>query len=253
MKQFISFSGGVESRTLCLLYGHRAKAIFADTGDEHKVMYEKLAEFQEQIKIKHPNFEMIVVKNKEFASLTEYIKTYKFFPSITARFCTRIFKIEPIDDFLKDQGECELMIGLNYDEMDERTGNHGLLSNVTYSYPLGDLKLRRIHCIALLKEYNIEPEFPSYMSRGGCKDCPFKSKKEYTAMVYFANDEIKDVAELEAVVQDKRGKFYSIHPDIPNMKEFIKAVENQGILFKPDEMYQKEYALKTNCGVFCHR
>ena len=39
---FIAFSGGVESTTLCLLFGGKAKAIFADTGDEHEEMYERI-------------------------------------------------------------------------------------------------------------------------------------------------------------------------------------------------------------------
>lgn len=35
MKRFISFSGGVESRTMAVLFGNKADAIFADTGAEH--------------------------------------------------------------------------------------------------------------------------------------------------------------------------------------------------------------------------
>lgn len=36
MNKYISFSGGVESTTMCILYGHKADAIFADAGWEHK-------------------------------------------------------------------------------------------------------------------------------------------------------------------------------------------------------------------------
>jgi len=32
MKKFLSFSGGVESRTMAILFGKNADAIFADTG-----------------------------------------------------------------------------------------------------------------------------------------------------------------------------------------------------------------------------
>jgi len=39
IKKFISFSGGVESTTMCLLYGKGATAIWCDTGAEHKEMY----------------------------------------------------------------------------------------------------------------------------------------------------------------------------------------------------------------------
>jgi len=42
MKRFISFSGGVESTTMCVLYGKGATAIWCDTGAEHKEMYERI-------------------------------------------------------------------------------------------------------------------------------------------------------------------------------------------------------------------
>jgi hypothetical protein len=36
MKKFISLSAGVESTTMCLLYGKGATAIFSDAGDEDR-------------------------------------------------------------------------------------------------------------------------------------------------------------------------------------------------------------------------
>lgn len=42
MKTFISLSGGVESTTMCLLYGKNATAIWADTGAEHEEMYARI-------------------------------------------------------------------------------------------------------------------------------------------------------------------------------------------------------------------
>ena len=55
-------------------------------------------------------------------------KDYKYMPANNARFCTRIFKIEPIEKYLKDKGEIEMCIGLNYDEQG-RTGNLEKLKN----------------------------------------------------------------------------------------------------------------------------
>jgi len=63
MKKFISFSGGVESTTMCILYGADAKAIWADTGAEHELMYERINTVEAKIKEIHPNFEIIKVKN----------------------------------------------------------------------------------------------------------------------------------------------------------------------------------------------
>lgn len=253
MRKFISFSGGLESRTMAILFGNKADAIFSDTGSEHKKLYEQLEDVEEKIKIFHNNdFKVIRVSNKEHGSLENYIRENNFFPSFKARFCTRLFKIEPIDNYLRqfENEGVEIMIGLNADEMDKRTGNHGLLPFVKYSYPLVDLGINRRMCVEILKAANIYPDFPAYMSRGGCKFCYYKSKKEYQAMALMEPKEFDEIANLEADIQDKRDKFYHIIDSIPNLKEFKKHAES--VLFTPEEMYPV-INTDTSCGVFCNR
>lgn len=63
MKRFISFSGGVESTAMCILYGANAKAITADTGWEHPEMYERWQEVEIRLRMIHPNFKIIRVKS----------------------------------------------------------------------------------------------------------------------------------------------------------------------------------------------
>ena len=53
MKKFISFSGGVESTTMCLLYGKGATAIWCDTGAEHKEMYNRIDKVEKYLKEYH--------------------------------------------------------------------------------------------------------------------------------------------------------------------------------------------------------
>lgn len=250
--KFIAFSGGVESTTMCLLYGGEATAIFSDTGWEHQVMYDRLLMVEEKIKAIHPNFTIVRVQNEKHGRLQDYIREKKYFPGIRSRFCTRMFKIEPIDNFLKSQGDCQLMIGLNADEGD-RVGNLEKMENVQYDYPLFQNGITRQMCIDKLTEVDLLPELPVYMRRGGCVGCFFKSKKEFSAMYHLAPDEFKDVESIEKDIQDKRGQFYSIRKDIPSMED-LRQYEEQS-LFPPEELY--EALLKadevSNCGVFCHR
>ena len=162
-----------------------------------------------------------------------------------------MFKIEPIDNFLeqyKDEG-VELMIGLNADEIDQRTGNHGNKEFVKYGYPLADNGLSRAACITILKKADLYPNFPVYMQRGGCIGCYYKSKKEYEAMALLNPKEFKIVEQTEEHIQDRRGKFFSIIPGI-KMCQIRENVSN--MLFKPEEIYASINDA-TKCGVFCNR
>lgn len=250
--KFISFSGGVESRTMAILFGKDANAIFADTKAEHEKLYEQLDDVEKKIRAFHENdFKIIRVTSKKHPEeLIEYIKEKKYFPSFQQRFCTRIFKIEPIDDYLKQFESCELMIGLNYDEQELRDGNHGLVDTVTYSYPLIDNGITREMCHQILKAADIEPNFPAYMQRGGCKMCYYKSKKEYMAMALMNPKEFDEVAELEETIQDRRDKFFHIIDSIPKLKDFKRHAES--VLFDQKEMYPVINNV-TKCGVFCNR
>ena len=255
MDRYISFSGGVESTTMCLLYGDKAKAIFCDTGFEHAALYRHIERVENELKKIHPEFELIRVRGdvkvngKNVDSLYEYILKSKYYPSPLSRYCTRMFKIEPIDNFLKDAGECELMIGLNAEE-GERVGNHGNMVNIKYSYPLLENGINRASCIKLLKKVDLYPSYPAYMSRGGCVGCFFKSKKEFKAMAAMNPQEFDNVMYLEEAIQDERGKYFRIRKNMPRLRE-LKA-ETQNTLFKPEEMYLTE-DIFTPCGVFCHR
>lgn len=165
--------------------------------------------------------------DKNVDSLTDYIFESRFLPGKRERFCTRLFKIGVMDEFLADKGECELLIGLNADE--ERQGNFGLLSNVQYRCPLQDDGINRQMCVDILNAAGIAPDFPPYMRRGGCIFCPFKSKKEFKAMVHLSPDEIDLVRQLEEAVQDKRGKYFRIRSNMPAMAEFIETEKKQPV------------------------
>ena len=252
MKQFISFSGGVESTTMCVLFGNKADAIFCDTGAEHAEIYKRIDLVEKWVQDNvRSDFKVHRIKNEEHESLTAYIIKQKFLPNFNARYCTRMFKIEPIDDFLeqfKDEG-VELMIGLNADEIEQRTGNHGNKKFVNYAYPLADNRINREGCKIILRRVGLLPEFPVYMQRGGCKNCYFKSKKEYEAMALLNEPEFDEVMDMEEAIQDQRTDFFSIIPKIP-LRQLKANVSN--LMFKPEEIYPT-INNATKCGVFCNR
>ena len=252
MEKFISFSGGVESSTMCVLFGNNADAIFSDTGFEHAEIYQRIDFVEKWVQDFHrPNFKIHRIKNAEHGNLIDYIQKARFYPNFQARYCTRMFKIEPINDFLKQYKAdgVELMIGLNADEIELRTGNHGNKKFIKYSYPLADNNITRSGCIAILKKVGLYPEFPAYMKRGGCIGCYYKSKKEYEALALLNPAEFKIVERLEESIQHIRKDYFSIREGV-TMRQIRERVSN--MLFTPDEIYPTVNTA-TKCGVFCNR
>ncbi len=229
---------------MLVLFGDKATPIFSDTGWEHAALYSWLA------KVEGKTGTRIERIQRPGETLPQYIERAKFYPSDLSRFCTRMFKIEPIDNYLKSRTPCELMIGLNYDEQN-RTGNHGLIEGVKYSYPLIDLKLTREACIEILKSKDLLPMFPSYMQRGGCIGCFFKRKSEFQRMALESPDEADSVAELEESIQDERGEWFSVRRGIKSIRGLIEAERRQMRLDFDDT--KDEGGMPTSCGVFCHR
>jgi len=261
VKKFISFSGGVESTTMCILYGKGAKAIWCDTGAEHDEMYERINFCEKALKQIHgEDFEIIrlmanvKVKGNWVDNLIDAILGWKFMPSQGRRWCTGKFKIEPIDNFLSEQGECELLIGLNSDE-ESRDGNWGLKSNVRYSYPLQEDDITRDECKDILKEYNLLPDFPLYMNRGGCFMCIYKSISEYKAMYIFDRKTFDKVKAIENKVQDKRAKFFTISVSKKSMQFIEDEVEREirGWGIEAVKGFYEQVEQQQACGAFCHR
>lgn len=257
MKKFIAFSGGVESTTMCVLFGASAQPIFTDTGFEDELMYERLELVERILKVRHgPQFSILKIQAQNVEgtgtnTLPDYIRKRKFYPSGQARFCTRLFKIKPMDDFLRQQGPSEVMIGLNFDEADDRVGNYGECKNAKYSYPLVDARITRPQCEFILANAGLLPNFPAYMRRGGCVGCFYKGKKEFEAMALMAPEKANALADLEDSIQDERENHFGIVYGIPNMRKFIRDARTAS-LFRADEIYPKSVE-QTPCGVFCHR
>ncbi len=258
-KRFISFSGGVESTTMCILFGKGAKAIWCDTGAEHEEMYATIDFVEAKLKELHGNeFEIIrlkpnvKVKGTWVDNLLDAVLTWRFMPSPMMRYCTGKFKIEPIDNFLSQQGECELMIGLNADE-ESREGNWGLKANVKYSYPLQEKQLSRADCEDVLKIYKLHPNFPAYMLRGGCSMCFYKSEKEYKALWYLNRKEFDKMLEFEQEYQDQRKRTYGIMSSGKTLKQLSDECKNE--MFQDDilETYKEYKKEGKSCGAFCRR
>jgi len=266
MKRFISFSGGVESTTMCILYGKGATAIWCDTGIEEPEMYERIDYVENMLKVIHDgDFTLlrikpeVKVKGVTVNTIEGAAILWKFFPSQKHRWCTGKFKIIPIDNFLKTQGECELMIGFNADEepSKDRTGNFMKCDNVKYTYPLYEDGETRDDCEQILHKYGLHPNFPIYMKRGGCRWCFFRGKPELKAKYVFNQIEFEKDKQMELYMNaiSGRKKFYAINISQGTYQQAEDEVNREIALWgleQVKEMY-KNIQSHQPCGAFCHR
>lgn len=97
------------------------------------------------------------------------------------------------------------------------------------------------------------PRYPVYMLRGGCVGCFYKRRSEVLAMAELVPDVVDGLQELEEAVQDERGEFFHM---FPNVGMSIKELRAQGRLMDTSELYRE--AADTSdmgvaCGLFCRR
>lgn len=244
--KYVSFSGGKDSTALALLESD-ATPIFCDTGWEFPAIYDHIEKFE-----RVTGRAVVRVKNAKHKTIPDRIRDYVFFPNHGARWCTREFKIDPINRFLRDNLPCELLIGLRADEPD-RIGNLTDLDGLTIRYPLRERGIDYAGVIDICTKYDLLPRYPVYMARGGCIGCFYKRKSEVQAMAALVPDLLDNLQSLEEEVQDERGRFFHM---FPNIGMSIADLRRQPMLFDADQVYAaaaQDGDKGAACGLFCHR
>jgi len=241
MNHFVSVSGGLDSTALAILVSQtmpKAKYIFADTGDEFPQVYNHLDKMEFVLDI-----EIIRVGRSD--TLGQYEIDNKFFPSPRARFCTRMFKIEPIERYLINYTPFKLAIGIRADE--DRKGN---IADYAI-YPLVEYNIRKCDVVTLCQDKDLIPQYPWYMSRGGCYSCFFKSKNELLGLAKYEPELFNNLIERENAVQDKRKKHYSMFEHLHKLP--LSSVKKIADEQEQIEMFEKGGTYEAECGVFCRK
>jgi 3'-phosphoadenosine 5'-phosphosulfate sulfotransferase (PAPS reductase)/FAD synthetase len=90
-------------------------------------------------------------------NLVDLIDFFGALPNWRQRWCTRMIKIEPTIDYLKDHAPCVQYVGLRADEdAEERTGIYGDIPGVTQRFPLREWGWGIKEVIGYLNERGVE-------------------------------------------------------------------------------------------------
>jgi phosphoadenosine phosphosulfate reductase family protein len=240
----VALSGGIDSTALALRCPE-ATLVFTDTGWEFPELYAHLD------RLEHVTGRSIVrLTGPHLEGLPGYIREHAYFPGPTTRYCTRLFKIEPLNRWLSSRVPCTLAIGLRADEP-ARAGNLTKLPGLTIRYPLREQGMRRVDCVHTCLEHDLLPRYPPYMLRGGCQGCFFKRPSEVQALIALDPSIADDLQALEEEVQDVRGTYYGM---FSSLRMPLRVLRDQPLLFPPEDVYTSAPLDDGSpCGLFCHR
>jgi hypothetical protein len=123
------------------------------------------------------------------------------------RKCTKVWKVDAVNHWLRDQGVTRAHIGIGFssDEMRRATppewtevSKRPPLSTIR-EYPLIDLGLTREACRSLIASAGL-PQPP----KSACYFCPYTSRSQWTQMKQHAPDLFADAVAVEARLNEKR-------------------------------------------------
>jgi hypothetical protein len=222
MLEVLSLGAGVQSSVMAIMAARGELtpmpncAIFADTGDEPKAVYDWLAYLIQKLP-----FPVHTVRGRfkrlsdEFTHITKS-KNGNYYQSATPpahvfgdnkdkgmlrRDCTTSYKIRPIQKFvrglLKQTGEkkASMWIGISTDEAVRMKPSR--VNYIENKWPLIDARMSRSDCLGFM-ERNGYPRPP----RSACVYCPFKSDIEWQQLKDNAPKDFAEAVRIEKNFHD---------------------------------------------------
>ena len=221
-------------------------AIFADTGNEPKEVYDWL---EKLIKISKNKINIEIVKNKKntgnivkdykskegrHSLLPTHIKNSDGTSGFSRRTCTMEYKIQPIQQKVRDilnvkslTGKCvEMVMGISLDEI-QRAKRPPTKWQIS-CYPLIENKITREN----IKHYMKHTDYGN-PPRSACIICPFKDNTSWKHLKETSPNEFQQAVEFDDWLRDKNSSSNALN-------KFKKASNNNAEQY----IYRKKIPLK---------
>lgn len=178
VRHILSLSGGKDSAALAIYMRDRVpemEYIFHDTDKELDETYEYLGRLEAHLGKK-------IVCTRPDYSFDKWLDIYGgIIPSNHRRWCTRMLKLKPFEDYVGD-GPVINYVGIRADE--ERVGYISHKPNIKAVYPFREDGLVREDIIRILEESSLG--LPTYLdwgrTRSGCYFCFYQQKIEWVKL-----------------------------------------------------------------------
>jgi 3'-phosphoadenosine 5'-phosphosulfate sulfotransferase (PAPS reductase)/FAD synthetase len=177
-RHILCLSGGKDSSALAVYMRDRLpemEYVFCDTQKELQETYEYLAKLEAFLG------KPIVRLNAE-AGFDHWLQVYNgYLPSPRMRWCTRLLKIRPFEDYVGDD-PVSSYVGLRADE--DREGYISTKPNITAHYPFRSDGIVEADVYRILEEAGLGlPAYYAWRSRSGCYFCFFQRKSEWVGLL----------------------------------------------------------------------
>lgn len=182
VRHIVTLSGGKDSTALALYLreqhpGTNYEYLFCDTHKELPETYEYLARIE--ARLGRPVVRLASEHGDR--GFDHFLKLYGgFLPSPSARWCTRLLKIEPFEKYVGDD-PTRLYVGIRADE--NRSGYISTKPNITAVFPFKDDGLGKGDVLRILEASGVGlPKYYEWRSRSGCYFCFFQQRAEWVRL-----------------------------------------------------------------------
>lgn len=178
VRHVLSLSGGKDSAALAVYMRDRVpemEYVFHDTDKELPETYEYLGRLEAHLGKE-------IHKTRPDYSFDKWLDVYGgMIPSNHRRWCTRMLKLKPFEDYVGDDPVINY-VGIRADE--ERAGYISSKPNITAVYPFREDGLVRADILRILEEAGLG--LPTFMrwgrTRSGCYFCFYQQKIEWVRL-----------------------------------------------------------------------
>lgn len=212
-RHVLGISGGKDSAALAIYIRDRYPEIhekveyfFTDTGAELPEIYEFLDKLEAYL-----GKEIVRLNSdKEFE---DWLKVHnEYLPSPRQRWCTRMMKIKPFEQFVGDDSVISY-VGIRADE--NREGYISSKETIKAVFPFIDDGLVRDDIFQILEDSVGIPEYYKWRSRSGCYFCFFQQQSEWLGLKR-NHPELFEKAKAFEKTQRKKFEWNEGMVDVPN-------------------------------------
>lgn len=227
MSDLISYGAGVNSTALVILMvneGWRGPIVYADTGTEWPETYCYMEYFEREwlaprgLEITRLGAEWRKDKRARTLSLIEYCEHYAYVPLAGIRWCTKMYKVDPLAAYAEAQGITTQYIGIAADEAHRQP---------TLSRPLVDRNVTRQGCIEIIQREGLDVP-----QKSGCYICPFQRTHVWRELYRRHPALYERAARLEELATERRGEETHLRPGGDyTLRQLQTVIESQGSMF----------------------